>query len=356
MRWLAALLALLTGCGEEDPKTIRIATYNVHLARSEPGALITELERGSAQVDAVVHVIATAAPDILLVNELDYDIETKSLSLFRERLAEAGVEYAFAFAAPVNTGVRTGLDMIGKGAGPTPENAQGWGVFEGQFGMAVLSRFPILDDEVRTYRKILWAKIPESLYPFDFYPEAAADRLRLSSKSHWDVPVQVGNDVIHLLASHPTPPVFDGPEDRNGRRNHDEIMFWIRYINGEDWIVSDQGARGGLSSDAAFTILGDLNSDPEHGDSRHEAIHALLNHEKVQDPEPLGEGRSATANWKQTGPLRVDYVLPSSDLGIAASGVLSPNNPPAKPAGAQLNPSIVEIASDHFLVWVDILR
>ena len=56
--------------------------------------------------------------------------------------------------------------------------------------------------------------------------------LRLSCKIHWDVPVQIGSETVHFLVSHPTPPAFDGPEDRNGRRNHDEIRFWADYIPG----------------------------------------------------------------------------------------------------------------------------
>lgn len=56
--------------------------------------------------------------------------------------------------------------------------------------------------------------------------------LRLSSKSHWDLPDYVGDRVVHVLAAHPTPPVFDGPEDRNGLRNADEIRFWADYVAG----------------------------------------------------------------------------------------------------------------------------
>ena len=36
-------------------------------------------------------------------------------------------------------------------------------------------------------------------------------------------------ETVHFLVSHPTPPVFDGPEDRNGPRNYDEIRFWADY-------------------------------------------------------------------------------------------------------------------------------
>ncbi|MDQ3106173.1 MAG: GAF domain-containing protein, partial [Actinomycetota bacterium] len=57
------------------------------------------------------------------------------------------------------------------------------------------------------------------------YSQAERDVLRLSSKSHWDVTLNIGGTLVHALVSHPTPPVFDGTEDRNGKRNHDEIRF-----------------------------------------------------------------------------------------------------------------------------------
>ena len=36
------------------------------------------------------------------------------------------------------------------------------------------------------------------------------------------VTIQIDGKTVHFLTSHPTPPVFDGPEDRNGTRNGDE--------------------------------------------------------------------------------------------------------------------------------------
>jgi hypothetical protein len=88
--------------------------------------------------------------------------------------------------------------------------------------------------------------------------------VRLSSKSHWDVPVTVGRKTVHLLASHPTPPVFDGREDRNGKRNNDEIRLWADYIEGGKsaaYLYDDQAGVGGLDRGERFVILGDQNSD-----------------------------------------------------------------------------------------------
>ena len=103
--------------------------------------------------------------------------------------------------------------------------------------MAVFSKYPIDTAGARTFQTFRWADMPGALLPIDpatgqsWYSPAELEVVRLSSKSHWDVPIQIGSGrPVHFLVSHPTPPVFDGPEDRNGRRNFDEIRFWADYV------------------------------------------------------------------------------------------------------------------------------
>src|SRR5699024_9204094 len=134
--------------------------------------------------------------------------------------------YPYSFSAPVNTGVPSELDLDRDGTVGGPDDAWGFGEFPGQYGMVVLSRHPIRADQVRTFQDRRWADMPRNLLPTDFYGPEISPQLRLSSKSHWDVPVQIGSTVLHVLAAHPTPPSFDGPEKRNQRRNHDEIRLW----------------------------------------------------------------------------------------------------------------------------------
>ena len=77
------------------------------------------------------------------------------------------------------------------------------------------------------------------------------------AKSHWDVPIRVGGEIVHFLVSHPTPPVFDGLEDRNGTRNSDEIRLWADYISpgpGSAYIHDDDGVYGGLPRGAQFEV------------------------------------------------------------------------------------------------------
>lgn len=362
--------------------SLRFATFNASMSREEPGALADALtSNADPQIAAVAQVIAAADPDVLLINEFDY--APGNAELFVETWLGGPEAYPFVFAAPSNTGVSTGLDLNGDGVvGTTPGNfdyandAQGFGTFEGQYGMAVISRHPIRFDAVRTFRTFLWAEMPGARLPAtpsgdSFYSEDALAILRLSSKSHWDVPVEIGGGVVHFLVSHPTPPVFDGPEDRNGLRNADEIRFWADYVQGADYIHDDAGRQGGLAAGAHFVIAGDLNSDPFDGDSLPGAAQQLLDLPLIDTSRaPASAGGEAAAaqggandghvgdpamdtadfgdDPERFGPgnLRVDYVLPSATLLVEDAGVVWPAEGPLAEAAAA--------ASDHRLVWIDV--
>ena len=365
-----------------DVQPLRAATYNVSMHRGREGQLLEDLAGGEdAQIRAVAEVIQINNPDILLLNEFDHDAEGRGIDLFREKYLEVPQNgqspafYPYSFSAPVNTGVPSELDLDRDGTVGGPDDAWGFGEFPGQYGMVVLSRHPILADQVRTFQDLRWADMPRNLLPTDFYGPEISPQLRLSSKSHWDVPVQIGTDVLHVLAAHPTPPSFDGPEKRNQRRNHDEIRLWVDYLQPgrrSQWIVDDAGVRGGLDPSAPFVILGDLNSDPVDGDSWPGAIEQLLRHPRVQDPKPTsdgaveaaetqgganaghgGEARYDTADFAEPTPgnLRVDYVLPARELQIASSAVYWPRQ--GEP-GSELTGSHPFPTSDHRLVRVDL--
>ena len=139
-------------------------------------------------------------------------------------------------------------------------------------------------------------------------PEVA-DLMRLSSKSHWDVPIEIDGRLLHLSVSHPTPQGFDGAEDKNGRRNFDEIKLWAEYVNDGGTLEDDQGGAGGYRSADPFVVIGDLNakslaplSPPETESARSAqsdnpfrtsiydgkaAIDQLLDHPRIQDSGPF---------------------------------------------------------------------
>lgn len=368
-----------------DPagREIRIATYNASLNREKAGQLIQDLSIPvDKQAAAIGEVIQMNRPDIVLINEFDYDDAHRAAQLFRANVLEVPqngqhpITYPYMYTAPVNTGVPTGMDLNHDGKADGPDDAFGFGLFPGQYGMLILSRFPILADHVRTFQKLRWEQMPGNLLPRDYYGEKAASILRLSSKSHWDVPVQIDGAVLHVLAMHPTPPSFDGPEKRNKRRNSDEIRLMADYIAGgkrASYIVDDAGRPGGLDRSARFVVLGDFNSDPRDGDSWPGAIQQLLDQPRIQDPKPMSEGaveasvkqgganaahlsdpRFDTADFSDTpgpGNIRCDYVLPSRGLKVIGSAVFWPRT--GQP-GAELTGVAPFPTSDHRLVRLDL--
>jgi hypothetical protein len=383
------------GAVQGAPRTVRFATFNASLNRNFAGQLISDLSApGNAQAATVAEIIQRTRPDVLLINEFDFDDQgpggtSLAAQLFQENYLSvphgdaAAIEYPFRFVAPSNTGIPSGFDLNNNGSVGGPDDAFGFGFFPGQFGMAVYSRFPIDLDDVRTFQNFLWKDMPGALLPddpstpapADWYSPEELDVFRLSSKSHWDVPVQIGGKTVHFLVSHPTPPVFDGPEDRNGTRNHDEIRFWADYLipSRSGYIVDDDGNRGGLRSGALFVIAGDQNSDPFDGDSIPGSAQLLLDHPLVNTrvtPESegaveqaelqggantthVGDPRFDTADFSDVAPgnLRADYVLPRKNMRIEDAEVFWPttDDPLFALVGTFPFPS-----SDHRLVWIDV--
>lgn len=337
----AALTLALTAAAPAEP--LRIATFDAGLTRDGPGLLLRDLGREDDQIAAAIRVIAESRPDILLLTAFDWDLQGLALAAFRDRLAQAGIDYPHMFSARPNAGMPSGLDLNGNGRDGEPADRQGFGRFSGQGGMAILSRHPI--GPVADHSAALWRDLPDNLMP-PAPPEIAAAQ-RLSSVAHWDATITVAGQPLHLLAMSATPPVFDGPEDRNGRRNHDELAFWLHHL-----------------PDAPFVLAGNLNLDPADGQGRPEALARILT--QVTDPRPRstgaataaglgvnaahkGEAALDTAAWpadRPPGNLRVDYVLPARGLQVLGSGVFwPPEGELAKAAGA---------ASAHRLVWVDL--
>ena len=328
---------------------VRLATYDAGLTAKGPGLLLRDIAgAGSPRLRATLSLLTQAAPDILLLVGVDYDYHLTALSGLRNRLQARGLEYPYLFANRPNTGMATAFDLDGDGRKRGAGDAQGFGHFAGAGGLAILSKFPILYERATDFSAVLWADLPGSLIEgLDLSPEIVKVQ-RLSSTGHWAVPIKLGGEAaLTLLVFAATPPVFDGPEDRNGRRNHYEIRFWKLYLNG----------HFGTTPVGGFVVMGKANLDPFDGEGRHGAIRELLVDQRLQDPAPRsayglrafnpdhsGDPALDMADWSDPVPgnLRVDYVLPSAGLTIVGSGVVWPQEADRV------------AASHHGLVWVDL--
>ena len=369
------------------PSKLRIATFNVSMealnylptdqsqnAKVSGNELTLALKNNRQQIKNIAEIIQRVNPDIILLNEFDrFDDSHQSLKHFianylnKSQNGNKAVDYPYFYQGPVNTGVPTKYDLNNDGkAGTLPSDAYGFGHFPGHFAMALLSKYPIDEDKIRTFQLFKWQDMPNALVPVDpktgkpWYSDQAWNNFRLSSKSHWDIPVNINGSKLHVLASHPTPPVFDGPEDRNGKRNFDELRFWIDYLtpSAASYIYDDNKQYGGLAQDQAFVILGDLNADAIDGNAIKAGIHRLTNHPRVIDPQPESEGgkhhridnphaKSHTAFWG----MRADYVLPArAQMSVLDSGIFWPKTDEDEFRLIKDRAA----SSDHRLVWVDV--
>lgn len=394
------------------------------LGRTEQDALLTCLADGTLsaatetkakhvrQIRNVAEIIQRTRPDVLLLNEFDNDGKGESsadLKAFNDNyLAHAQHSDVTAIRYPVlqnfatNTGLMSGYDLNLDGeVNNGPEDAWGYGQYHGQYAMAVMSKHPIETKQIRTFQHFRWkdmpgeqtpiiddcnnpkARIPASRQCGDvWYADEVWQEYPLSSKNHADVPVRIksdkGEEEIHFLISHPTPPIFGNAARHNVRRNRVEVAFWHDYVKGLGYMTDDKGTKGGLAQNAKFVIAGDLNADPLTGDGDLSAIQALLDNALINQaitngplipfseggPEWLSKGIDCKRNNSRPHPeritscsgLQLDHVIPSANLNAVKSGVFWPAS---FEAGYHLvydaKLGIAKgVSSDHRLVWVDL--
>lgn len=316
-------------------------SYNADLSRKGPGLLVRDLARFEDEtLRATIELIATLRPDVLALQDVDYDHDHVALQLIQDRLSELGHQMPYRFARAPNTGVDTGFDVDRDGKIDTARDRQGYGLFAGQGGIALLSVHPVMHDDADDYSALLWRDLPGAQLPAGYFADDELSALRLHSVAAWRVPIETPDGVLHVFTTQTSPPVFDGPENRNGLRNADQIRF----------------LRSLLPKDAHFVIMGGLNNDPFDGEGLKPQLHSLLSDPRLQDPEPLasietvsdpnqaGPAEQDTVDWgRNIGSLRVDYVLPSAGLRVAASAV----------ERQQAAGQAVEMPA-HKPVWVDI--
>ncbi|MCG8700491.1 MAG: endonuclease/exonuclease/phosphatase family protein, partial [Bacteroidales bacterium] len=259
-----------------------------------------------------------------------------------------------------------------------PEDGYGFGYFPGQYGFALLSKYKINVEDIRTFQNFLWkdmpgAKLPKNEDGSSYYSDEALAVFRLSSKNHVDIPIEFPNKkVVHFIIAHPTPPGFDGPEDKNGTRNHDEIRFLNDYVRNKDYIYDDKGNKGGIGDTDYFVIMGDMNADPCDGDATDDPISLFKANDRINQHVLTGSATPTSLNGDiaaheqggannlhkgnpmfdtgdfdddNPGNLRTDYVLPSVDVTIVKSKVFWPTK---SDSHYHLNE-----ASDHKMVWLD---
>ncbi len=142
-------------------------------------ALVRRLQAGDAGARKIAAVLQQVRPDLVLLNEFDYDADGKAADLFQRGYLEqpqpgggAALHYPYRYLAEVNTGVPSGLDLdrngtVGGEGRNRGNDAWGFGLHPGQYGMLVLSKHPIDAQQVRSFRLLRWASMPDARRPVD---------------------------------------------------------------------------------------------------------------------------------------------------------------------------------------------
>jgi endonuclease/exonuclease/phosphatase family metal-dependent hydrolase len=367
-------------------RRLRVAQFNIQELTTSK---LTDVDRHgcglSRQLQATAQIIQEIRPDILSINEIDHDYHHEQrgleLNLRRYLLAylnqgDNPINFEHLFAAPCNTGILSGYDLNKDGYTSTLDDegthdyaldCWGYGHYPGHFAMGLMSNVPIHQEAIRTFQNFRWIDLDGHHFPYDGYPEGVDQVMRLSSKSHWDVPLSVDGQAVHLLMSHPTPRGFYEGRERIRPRNFDEVKFWAEYLNNNPNLYDDAGQKGGLPDDAPCILIGDQNAD---ADSQQEIdFDGLMSMQQLtRHPRLLDTGASITSkgglNGHDAGPphfyerhtichpegsVRFDYILPSTEFKVLSGGVYWPSEKD-DPEGARR----ADLASDHRLIWLDI--
>ncbi|WP_245627200.1 endonuclease/exonuclease/phosphatase family protein [Cognatishimia activa] len=328
----AAGLILSATVTVADP--IRIAIFNTELKQRGPGLLLRDIQRLTPQVRAVVELIKSYDADILVLQSIDYDYKNQAAKVLAQLISDPTTPYAYIYAPFPNSGIPSGLDIDGDGRNDGPRDAQGYGRFPGQGGIAVFSRFEIDSQNVRDFGTLLWRDVSASKSLEQLLPKDAIPIQRLASVGAAAVPIRIDGRTLWILTHHATPPLFDGPEDRNGYRNAAENQFWQFYL---DEVFGD------VPSDP-FILAAQLNVDPSRGQGQKASLNSFLRDDRWSDPfsELAAENRH-TAIFKTAGKLRLSYLLPSTGLQILDFGTSKtiPQNDDVR-------------HSRHRLLWIDV--
>ena len=407
-RWLALAALTLWGCGSEEsaggaggqpgggtggaggaaggggsggsalPPKVRIAQFNL---REMSTAKL--LDGADEQAGAAAEVIARFAPDIISINELQFDIEgipslgspgapsSTQPGTFdggagnAKRLADrvAAVNAAAAFPHTAITLGNSGFTWAGPTLGNPSFVLRGWGDWPGRFNSAILTKFPIAYDKIRVINEFAWDALPGN--SIEKMKTAIGTGVPagfpLFEKGIVVVPVEVApGALLYMVMHHPVAPAF---EAINPYRHFDELQGLKLFLDGKLPGVEP------LPAGAKFVLIGDLNADPEDGDSLDGGIEPILSHPALNVFFPSGagtKGKNGQYNTYLSGcgkddgstvddpttkfQMQLDYVLPSKTFGAAKVGEVFFPDFQAQKADFQLACK----ASDHRLVYVDV--
>ncbi|SDK14283.1 Endonuclease/Exonuclease/phosphatase family protein [Ferrimonas sediminum] len=298
---LAVTTALwLSACSDSSSTsdfsdTIRFATYHADMEFSDYNQALSETGSGNEpRLQNVAEVIQRARPDVLLVTGFSgadglggEEYRKRALELFvSEYLNQAqdpdldAVSYPYLYLANSNSGIPVldDLNKDGSAPGTLPFDAKGYGHYAGEKSFALLSRYALDENNVRTYRQLEWKRVPtadgqqkpQDGSGNDWFASETWNSLPLMDTNFVDIPMKLPDGrIVQLLATYLGEPAEVDASNRAYMRNRAQVEFVADYISQDynSYIVNDDDnsrrVTGGYDSSRPFVLMGNFYNDHE---------------------------------------------------------------------------------------------
>ena len=200
------------------------------------------------QIQAVKKILSRYKPDILSINEIQYDLPFIPDSNFTTRgqnlkkLSSILNLYKNTSFNPANTGLKAKSKKNGAYfLNPNNPKARlladkiNFGTMPAQYSTGLISRYPIIEEKVFT--SIKWKDFNPNIELKKFktsdgssYPK----NIELFDKNFSDITLKVGSKNIHIIVLHTVPSYhFGNKHSPNYQRNRDQLRFLEWYLTGE---------------------------------------------------------------------------------------------------------------------------
>ena len=263
---VAAALVTPPPAAAHGQRTVRFSTFNASLNRSNAGDLVADLSTPGNQQAANVAEIDPAGPARRAAGQRVRLRPGGAAACSRPTTcpcpttASAPIDYPYRYIAPSRTpGSPRATTSTTTDRSVAPTTPSGSASSPGQFGMAVYSKYPIDDRQgpdvpalpVEGHAGRAASRRPAHCRSADWYSPAELGVFRLSSKSHWDLPIQ------HRRADRPLPGeppdaagvrrASGGPQ-RASQLRRDPVLGRLHRAGRGQLHLRRRGRRGGLAT------------------------------------------------------------------------------------------------------------
>lgn len=307
-------------------------------------------EQNTPQLNAVKKILKNYHPDILSINEMQYDLPGIPHGEFKsegQNLKKLAKKIQLDFAYNVFDQANTGNDAIPYKSGEYPldfsdtrmrkkADQNNFGIFPGQYSTGALSNLKII--EVKVYKKIIWK---------DFNPKVNLDKFAKANGKPLNPKIELfDKSFIHavletkdlkrlnLILLHTVPAYhFGNKRSPNYERNRDQLRFLEWYLSGDTDIQIANIKENGkeiipLKKGARFVAVGDWNTDINNKKNSGTLVLERI-FTKTQpwiDIKKMNYSNEGYGYGKETFKLMLDYIVTDKKTKIIDGKILQPKN------------------------------